>query len=165
MQFSSWFPSYFLIPEAVVRRYFSKQLFLKIYENGKRLSWILFFLKLLVWRPATLLKRDSNTGAFLFYRTTLVAVSDSLYFCKWKIKSFWLLAHDVLQQSFDELCCIANLNLPTSFFFKIIFNIFKLFFWVYNNLLWGNCWLIDTFNDEIQTHEKISIWCLCHVCK
>ena len=33
--------------------------------TGKHLCWSLFLTKLLVSRPTTLLKRDSNTGAFL----------------------------------------------------------------------------------------------------
>ena len=49
--------------------------------TGKQLCWSLFLIKLRPWRPATLLKRDSNTGVFLwilrpfqkhfFYRTPL----------------------------------------------------------------------------------------------
>ena len=33
--------------------------------TGKRLSWSLFLIKLPTWGPATLLKRDSNTGVLL----------------------------------------------------------------------------------------------------
>ena len=33
--------------------------------TGKHLSWRLFLLKLQAFRPATILKRDSNTGVFL----------------------------------------------------------------------------------------------------
>ena len=33
--------------------------------TGKHLCWSLFFTKLQVFRPATLLKRDSYTGVFL----------------------------------------------------------------------------------------------------
>ena len=32
----------------------------------KQLCWSILFIKLLAWRPATLLKRDSNTGVFLW---------------------------------------------------------------------------------------------------
>ena len=33
---------------------------------GKYIYWNLFLIKLQAWRPATLLKRDSNTGVFLW---------------------------------------------------------------------------------------------------
>ena len=33
--------------------------------TGEHLCWSLFLIKLQVFRPATLLKRDSNTGIFL----------------------------------------------------------------------------------------------------
>ena len=39
-------------------KYFSK-------FTGKHLGWSLFLIKLLALRPATLLKRDSNTSVFL----------------------------------------------------------------------------------------------------
>ena len=52
----------------------------------KHLWWRFFLIKLQTWRPATLLKRDSNTGAFLrylrnfwdylFYGTPPVSASD-----------------------------------------------------------------------------------------
>ena len=34
--------------------------------TGKHLSWRLFLIKMQGFMPATLLKRDSNTGAFLW---------------------------------------------------------------------------------------------------
>ena len=34
--------------------------------TGKHLCWSHFLIKLLIWRPATLLKRESNTGVFLW---------------------------------------------------------------------------------------------------
>ena len=34
--------------------------------TGKHLCWSLFLIKLKAWEPATLLKRDSNTGVFLW---------------------------------------------------------------------------------------------------
>ena len=65
---------------------FSKIVALKKFTifTGKCLCWSLFLMKLLDFRPATLFKRDSWTGAFLcahcenfkytfFYRTPLVA--------------------------------------------------------------------------------------------
>ena len=44
-----------------------KKDFLKNFANfkGKHLCWSLFLIKLQASRPATLLKRDSNTGVFL----------------------------------------------------------------------------------------------------
>ena len=41
---------------------------LKNFANfiGKHQCWSLFLIKLQAWRPATLLKRDSNTGVFLW---------------------------------------------------------------------------------------------------
>ena len=62
----------------------------KIFENlvVKHLCWSLFLIKLEAWMSAVLLKRDSNTGVFLwnmrnfeehlFYRTLPVAASDGL---------------------------------------------------------------------------------------
>ena len=54
--------------------------------TGKHLFWSLILIKLQTWRPAALLKRDSNTGAFLrylrnfwdylFYGTPPVSASD-----------------------------------------------------------------------------------------
>ena len=51
--------------------------------TGKNLCWSLFLIKLQAWRPSTLLRRDCNTGIFLwiskifrntfFYRTPPVA--------------------------------------------------------------------------------------------
>ena len=52
--------------KAVVRRYSSKKVFLKISHTGKYLCWSLFLMKLLAWRPATLLRRDCNTCVFLW---------------------------------------------------------------------------------------------------
>ena len=70
------------------------QMFFKIgalknfaYFIGKHQCWSIFLIKLQAWRPATLLKRDSNTGVFLcgigdifqnifFYRTPPVAASE-----------------------------------------------------------------------------------------
>ena len=54
--------------ETVVRRCSSKPVFLKIwkYFSGKHLCRSLFLIKLQVWRPATLSKRDSNTDVFLW---------------------------------------------------------------------------------------------------
>ena len=53
---------------------------------GKLQCWSIFLIKLQAWRPAMLLKRDSNTDVFqwnlwdfweyLFYRTPLVAASE-----------------------------------------------------------------------------------------
>ena len=45
-----------------------KKVVLKIFGNfaGKRLCWSLFLMKLQGWWPAILLKRDSNTGVFLW---------------------------------------------------------------------------------------------------
>ena len=45
-----------------------KKLFLKISQifKGKHLSWSIFFIKLPNWRPVSFLKRDSNSGAFLW---------------------------------------------------------------------------------------------------
>ena len=46
---------------------FCKNVALKTYAKfkGKHLCWSLFLIKLWAFRPATLLKRDSNTGVFL----------------------------------------------------------------------------------------------------
>ena len=53
--------------------------------TGKHLCWSLFLIKLQAWTPATLLKRDSNTGVFLwsllhfqeqlFWRTQLLTAA------------------------------------------------------------------------------------------
>ena len=47
--------------------FFKKGVF-KSFANstGKHLSWSLFLIQLQAWGPATLLKRDSNTDAFLW---------------------------------------------------------------------------------------------------
>ena len=55
--------------------------------TGKRLSWVLFLIKLQAFRPVTFLKRDSNTGVScrcceifknsFFYRKPVVAASES----------------------------------------------------------------------------------------
>ena len=52
--------------EAVVRRYSSKWVFLKIFTNftGKYLCWRLFLKNLQAWRRAAFLRRDSNTCVF-----------------------------------------------------------------------------------------------------
>ena len=44
------------------------QMFLKIFGNftGEHLCWSLFLVKLQGWRPATLLKRNTNTGTFVW---------------------------------------------------------------------------------------------------
>ena len=60
--------------------------------TGKHLCWSLFLIQLQVFRPATLLKRDSNAGAFLrnlkifkstyfeeYLRTTASVVSFSMF--------------------------------------------------------------------------------------
>ena len=46
---------------------FFKKVVLKHFANftGKHLCWDLFFTKLQALSPATLLKKDSNTGVFL----------------------------------------------------------------------------------------------------
>ena len=79
------------IRDELARRSSRSQMFLKIgvFKNftiftGTQLCWSLFLIKLLGFRPATLFKRDSQTGVFLcaqcenfkytfFYRTPLVA--------------------------------------------------------------------------------------------
>ena len=78
-----------LLYRVLIFRSSGSQMFLKIgvlknFANytGKHLHWSLFLIKLLAWRPVTLLKKDSNTGVFLwnlrnlwehlFYRTLLV---------------------------------------------------------------------------------------------
>ena len=52
--------------------------------TGKHLCSSLFLIKLQTRRPATLLKRDSNTCVFLciFYRTSLAATSNRRSECK-----------------------------------------------------------------------------------
>ena len=62
---------------------------LKNFANflGKYLWWSLFLIKLQAWRPATLFRRDCNTGVFhwnlrnfqehLFYRRPLVATFET----------------------------------------------------------------------------------------
>ena len=67
--------------EAAVLQMFYKIVVLKNFANstGKHLCWSLFLKKVAGWRPATLLKRDSDTSVFLrisqfflktpFYRT------------------------------------------------------------------------------------------------
>ena len=53
--------------EAIVWTCFSKQVFLKISQIFRKIPVVsLFLIKLQAWRPAALLKRDSNTGAFLW---------------------------------------------------------------------------------------------------
>ena len=54
--------------EAAAPEVFCKKAFLKSFAifSGKHLCWSLFLIKLKVFRPATLLKRDSNTGDFLW---------------------------------------------------------------------------------------------------
>ena len=82
-------------------RCFSKLVFLKISEYSREnLCWGLFLIKLQVWKPETLLKRDSSIVVFLwtlrnfkntfFKRTPLVAVSRVLKYREphqWKV---WL---------------------------------------------------------------------------
>ena len=58
------------IQEQPTKVFYKKKLFLKFLQYlqaGKHLCWSLFLIKLqaLGLRPATLLKRDSNTGVFL----------------------------------------------------------------------------------------------------
>ena len=47
---------------------FFKKIVLKYFVifTGKHLCWSLLLIKLHAWRPPTLLKRDSNTGSFLW---------------------------------------------------------------------------------------------------
>ena len=61
-EFYEFFENIFFPPEV-----FCKKSVLKNFTNftGKQLCWSLFFIKLQSSRPATLLKRDSNTGVFL----------------------------------------------------------------------------------------------------
>ena len=65
--------TYFLNEPAnfIMQRSSSSQMFFKLVAlkdfaifTGKHLCWSLFLIKLQAWRPATLLKRDSDTGAF-----------------------------------------------------------------------------------------------------
>ena len=78
---------------------FLKMGVLKIFENfaRKHLRWSLFWIKLQTFRPATLLKRDSNTvvsceisqifNNIFFYGTPPVAASGNWY--TWQHKIFW----------------------------------------------------------------------------
>ena len=84
------FPFYFVeqIAEPAVRKCSSKLVFLKLrqYLQENVCVRISFLIKSRPWRPGTLLKRDSNTGALLkyceifknsfFYRTPLMAASE-----------------------------------------------------------------------------------------
>ena len=62
----------------------------KIFENFvvKHLCWSLFLIKLEVWRSAVLLKRDSNTGVFLWNMRNF---EEHLFFTE---HSRWLLLMD-----------------------------------------------------------------------
>ena len=92
----------------------SKQMFVKIgvLENvanliGKRLCWSLFIRKFQAWRPVTLLKRDSNTGAFrwnlrifkitFLYRPPLVAASVTR-----PLDGFLKLFHDFFKSCYNK---------------------------------------------------------------
>ena len=81
-------------PKAAVRRCSSEKVFLKIsqYSQENNCVGVSFLIMLQAFRPATLLKRDSNIGVFLrilrtfkeqlFYRTPPLAASglrDSKY--------------------------------------------------------------------------------------
>ena len=53
-------------PEAAIGGVLQKGILKKFLNlKGKHLCWALFLIKLQVFRSATLLKRDSNTGVFL----------------------------------------------------------------------------------------------------
>ena len=69
----------------------SKLGILKNFGNftGKHLCWSLFLIKFQAWMSAILLKRDSNSGVFLwslrnFLRTTFLQNTSSGSFCKLK---------------------------------------------------------------------------------
>ena len=59
--------------------------------------WNLFYIKLQAWKPATLLKRDSNTSVFLwnlsnFHKQFLLQITSGG--CFWEMSMFWFnLAH------------------------------------------------------------------------
>ena len=67
-------------PEA----FYKKKLFLKLFAifTGKHLCWSLFLIKLQVSRPA-LIKRDSNTGAFLWISKKFLRTPTFKNICEW----------------------------------------------------------------------------------
>ena len=70
---------YFIFQKQPLGVFWKKKSVIKNFANftGKHLYWSIFLTKLQTWDPATLLKRDSNTGAFL------------LNFCNFKEHLFW----------------------------------------------------------------------------
>ena len=81
--------------------------------TGKHLCWSLFLIKLRVWRPATLFKRESNTGVFLWilqnfqeYFSRMLTSSFSFLFspiCLKKLEKRW--GFVCQNRSFKSLPC------------------------------------------------------------
>ena len=59
--------------------------------TGKHLCWSFFSVNMKAWRPATLLKRDSNIGAFLWIlRTSFLQNTSSGCFWKYLMNSLFI---------------------------------------------------------------------------
>ena len=94
-----------------------KKVLLKIFANftGKHLCWSHFLIKLQVWRCATLLKRDTNTGALLWNLRNFYSTNNS--FCHLLFAQYFSfsLFHsgDINSKVVEELV-FKNLNLGSA---------------------------------------------------
>ena len=116
--------------------------------TGKHLCWSLLLIQLQTFRPATLLKRDSNTGVFLeilqkfeerhFYRThlgdcfcTLCSVNflflNFLYF-------FSSRKQNIIHENYNRLADNVFHNSCTFSFFSVAFDLMSLFKIILNHL-------------------------------
>ena len=111
----------------------------------KHLCWSLFLINMQAWRPATLLKRDSNTvfsweifkifKNIFFYRTRSVAASGNI---SWTLSLFHLRTMNgviswyalALECLFYFIACVSFLSV--SFFFSFFFFVDFTAFW-----FWG----------------------------
>ena len=96
------------------------EMFLMILQfQWKNLYWSFFFTKLQAFRPATLLKRDSYTGNFLWKLRNLTLTSEHVF---WKTSERLLLCIDYFIIYWFLQCTTAH---PFQFYKKLLYYAIK----------------------------------------
>ena len=104
---------------------------LRNYANftGKHLCWSLFLIQLEIWRPVTLLNKDSNTGVFLWnLRNFKAPISKSIgkwllvpLYTNWTHQKIYRLV--VIDNLYQWCCSLLPLLAITSF--AVLFGCYK----------------------------------------
>ena len=111
----------------------------------KYLCWSLFLINIQAWRPATLLKRDSNICVFLWNFRNFLQGTPSGYFWKYLMNSVFITfennewGHFVIRVSspvFISFCCLCFISFYFFFFFFFAyFSVDSTHFWFWGKFI------------------------------